>query len=232
MAGRLVRLLEGAVAAIRIVRSGGSSVVCALSERRAILRGVERDARVRFLARRCLQLFAAQAARAAGSGCGGVRGRAAELRRALDARSSQLAHHLRAQGSVPEVVVGLCIERSLAMLVGLLGILKAGGAYLPLDPELPARASGVHAGAMPARRCCSPPRRCARIGCAAHGARASSSASMPTGGRHRARSPRPHRPSRLQPQHPAYVIYTSGSTGIPKGVAIDASERRATMVQR
>ena len=55
----------------------------------------------------------------------------------LDARSSQLAHHLRALGVGPEVVVGLCIERSLAMLVGLLGILKAGGAYLPLDPDYP-----------------------------------------------------------------------------------------------
>ena len=55
----------------------------------------------------------------------------------LDARSSRLAHHLRALGVGPEVVVGLCIERSLAMLVGLLGILKAGGAYLPLDPDYP-----------------------------------------------------------------------------------------------
>ena len=55
----------------------------------------------------------------------------------LDARSSRLAHHLRALGVGPEVVVGLCIERSLAMLVGLVGILKAGGAYLPLDPDYP-----------------------------------------------------------------------------------------------
>jgi hypothetical protein len=55
----------------------------------------------------------------------------------LDARSSRLAHHLRGLGVGPEVVVGLCIERSLAMLVGLLGILKAGGAYLPLDPDYP-----------------------------------------------------------------------------------------------
>ena len=55
----------------------------------------------------------------------------------LDARASQLAHHLRALGVGPEVVVGLCIERSLEMLIGLLGILKAGGAYLPLDPDYP-----------------------------------------------------------------------------------------------
>ena len=56
---------------------------------------------------------------------------------ALDARANQLAHHLRRLGVGPEVVVGLCVERSLEMLVGFLGILKAGGVYLPLDPSYP-----------------------------------------------------------------------------------------------
>ena len=56
----------------------------------------------------------------------------------LEARANQLAHHLRALGVGAETVVGLCLERSLEMLVGLLGILKAGGAYLPLDPSYPA----------------------------------------------------------------------------------------------
>ena len=55
----------------------------------------------------------------------------------LDARANQLAHHLQSLGVGPEVVVGLCVERSLEMMVGLLGILKAGGAYLPLDPAYP-----------------------------------------------------------------------------------------------
>ena len=55
----------------------------------------------------------------------------------LDRRSNQMAHHLRGLGVGPEVVVGLCVERSAAMVIGLLGILKAGGAYLPLDPGYP-----------------------------------------------------------------------------------------------
>ncbi len=57
--------------------------------------------------------------------------------RQLNQRANQLAHHLRALGVGPEVFVGICVERSLEMIVGLLGILKAGGAYVPLDPAYP-----------------------------------------------------------------------------------------------
>ncbi|HEV7376647.1 MAG TPA: amino acid adenylation domain-containing protein, partial [Pyrinomonadaceae bacterium] len=57
--------------------------------------------------------------------------------RELNARANQLANYLRKLGVGPEVSVGICVERSLRMLVGLLGIMKAGGAYLPLDPSYP-----------------------------------------------------------------------------------------------
>ncbi|TBU87323.1 non-ribosomal peptide synthetase, partial [Stutzerimonas kirkiae] len=57
--------------------------------------------------------------------------------RQLNQRSNQLAHKLRELGVGPDVLVGIAVERSLEMVVGLLGILKAGGAYVPLDPEYP-----------------------------------------------------------------------------------------------
>ncbi|KYC42731.1 non-ribosomal peptide synthetase [Scytonema hofmannii PCC 7110] len=55
----------------------------------------------------------------------------------LNSRANQLAHYLRSLGVSADVLVGICVERSLEMIVGLLGILKAGGAYVPLDPEYP-----------------------------------------------------------------------------------------------
>lgn len=54
----------------------------------------------------------------------------------LNQRANQLAHHLQSLGVGPEVLVGICVERSIEMVVGLLGILKAGGAYVPLTPPI------------------------------------------------------------------------------------------------
>ena len=144
----------------------------------------------------------------------------------LDARSSQLAHHLRALGVGPEVVVGLCIERSLAMLVGLLGILKAGGAYLPLDPDYPPERLAfmlADAGAPVLLT-----RTALRAHLPAHDTRIDAAhivcldADWPA----IARQPTTAPVTGLAPQHPAYVIYTSGSTGTPKGVAVYPSECR------
>src|SRR5205085_8222001 len=57
--------------------------------------------------------------------------------RALNDRANQLAHFLQKRGVGPEVLVGICVERSIEMMVGILAILKAGGAYVPLDPNYP-----------------------------------------------------------------------------------------------
>ena len=57
--------------------------------------------------------------------------------RQLNERANQLARHLQGLGVGPDTLVGICVERSLEMVVGLLGILKAGGAYVPLDPSIP-----------------------------------------------------------------------------------------------
>ncbi|WP_248277637.1 non-ribosomal peptide synthetase/type I polyketide synthase [Brasilonema sp. UFV-L1] len=57
--------------------------------------------------------------------------------RELNVRANKLAHHLQTLGVKPEVLVGICVERSLSMVIGLLAILKAGGAYIPLDPSYP-----------------------------------------------------------------------------------------------
>ena len=119
------------------------------------------------------------------------------------------------------MLVGVCAERSLELVVGLLGVLKAGGAYLPLDPEYPAaRLTGMVADAglrvvLTQRRACG--------GAAAAGGTCAVSlldgdelgvATAAVGRRRRAGAR-----AICTPGHLAYVIYTSGSTGQPKGVA-------------
>src|SRR5262249_55528747 len=133
----------------------------------------------------------------------------------LEARANQLAHHLRSLGVGAETVVGLCLDRSLEMLVGLIGILKAGGAYLPLDPSYPAgRLAFLLEDARAALVVTSAALR-DRLG--QHGVRrleldtqAAALAGEPT------RAPA----ITLAGHNLAYVIYTSGSTGTPKGVAV------------
>ena len=136
--------------------------------------------------------------------------------RELDARANQLAHHLRGLGVGPEAVVGLCVERSPAMLVGLLGILKAGGAYLPLDPGYPPeRLAFMLAGCR--RAGAGHPIGAASTGCPRMAP--ASCGSMPMRRRSRAQ-PSSAPVLTLDPHNTAYVIYTSGSTGEPKGVAV------------
>src|SRR6476619_5475471 len=214
IAGRLVRLPEGAVADPE--RAIGRLDILGADERRTILR--EWNATARAVPGATLpELFAAQVARTPEADAVVFEDERLSYGE-LDARSSQLAHHLRGLGVGPEVVVGLCIERSLAMLVGLVGILKAGGAYLPLDPDYPPERLAfmlADAGA-PALLT----RAALRAHLPAHDAHVVClDADWPAIAQQPATAP----VTNLAPQHPAYVIYTSGSTGTPKGVAVTHS---------
>ena len=140
---------------------------------------------------------------------------------ALEAHANQLAHHLQSLGVGPEVIVGLCVERSPEMVIGLLGILKAGGAYLPLDPEYPAERLAFmlsDAGATVLLTQSGPIERLSAVAAAAATTRiVRLDADWPDVARQPTAAPK----LELHPQHPAYVIYTSGSTGTPKGVVVE-----------
>ncbi len=145
--------------------------------------------------------------------------------RALNERANQLAHHLIEQGVGPDVPVGLCLQRSPDMVMGLLGILKAGGAYVPLDPAYPAsrldfmlRDSAAPIvvtqqqfrplfgdNTMSALLCLDAPATRDQLNVRSH--------ANPSVGD-------------LDSEALAYVIYTSGSTGTPKGVMV--SHRNAS----
>jgi amino acid adenylation domain-containing protein/non-ribosomal peptide synthase protein (TIGR01720 family) len=139
----------------------------------------------------------------------------------LERRANRLAWMLRERGVGPQVRVGLALERSLEMVIGLLAILKAGGAYVPLDPEYPLdrlhymiEDSGV--GLL-----------------LSDAAMFSALGDLPAGvgrwcleedGALLAGYPSDEPPFISLPQHQAYLIYTSGSTGKPKGVVVSQGE--------
>ena len=133
--------------------------------------------------------------------------------RELNRRANQLAHRLRPLGVGPESSSRSDLERSLDMVVGLLGILKAGGAYLPIDAAYPRERVRVHVRGRPAGGGAD------LVGTTrvpAHMRRAGLVAGRRPGGI-RSGSPT-HDPEPLaRPDNLAYVIYTSGSTGQPKG---------------
>ena len=133
LGSRLVRLLEGSVADAE--RPLGQLPILAAAERDTILRGWNDTARATAPAT-LPELFAAQAARTPDAVAVIFEDRSLSYA-ALDAHANRLAHHLQGLGVGPETMVGLCVERSPEMVIGLLGILKAGGAYLPLDPNYP-----------------------------------------------------------------------------------------------
>jgi amino acid adenylation domain-containing protein len=140
----------------------------------------------------------------------------------LNARANQLAHRLRRLGVGPESRVGLCAQRGVALVVGILGILKAGGAYVPLDPAYPvARLRYMLEDSAP-RVLLSDESAGVREVLAALG-----DVGVPVegvSGHECSEQPRTDLAVEqvgLQGSHLAYVIYTSGSSGQPKGVMVE-----------
>jgi amino acid adenylation domain-containing protein len=187
------------------------------SERQALMSAaapaVHPDAPEEDLLHRAFEAQAACRPEAPALTCGGVHVSYGEL----DRRAGRLARRLRALGVGPEVLVGLCAERSIEMVVGLLAILKAGGAYLPLDPKLPRERLELllEDGRAPVLL--------------AHRAVAAVVEDLPRSGAHlvylddESEPPVPDvlaDPAVLDSANTAYVIYTSGSTGRPKGVMV------------
>ncbi|HEU4561224.1 MAG TPA: amino acid adenylation domain-containing protein, partial [Longimicrobium sp.] len=132
----------------------------------------------------------------------------------LNARANRLAHHLRSLGVGPDVRVGICVERSPEMVVGMLAVLKAGGAYVPLDPGYPAeRLAYMLADSAPAA-VLTQKRLRDRVASAGVPVLELDVAAPPWSGRPDTNPA----PGALTPGHLAYLTYTSGSTGRPKGV--------------
>ena len=136
---RLVRLLTAAVTDAS--RPIGSLAILAPDERSTILEGWNATAQP-VAAATLPALFAAQAARTPDATAVVFEDRELSYA-ALDAHANRLAQHLQSLGVGPDVLVGVCAERSVELVVGLVAVLKAGGAYVPLDPEYPRRGSTV-----------------------------------------------------------------------------------------
>jgi len=160
------------------------------------------------------QLIARQAERtpdAAAVECDGVSLNCEELNR----RANQLAHYLRGLGVKPETLVAVCAERSIELIISILGALKAGGAYLPLDPKYPRESLAfILADAAPLALLTQahlserlPERQANVIRLDAEWEAIS-------------RQPDSDPATAVLPDNPAYAIYTSGSTGRPKGTLI------------
>jgi amino acid adenylation domain-containing protein/non-ribosomal peptide synthase protein (TIGR01720 family) len=135
--------------------------------------------------------------------------------RELNQRANQLAHYLQTLGVGPEVIVGLSVERSLEMMIGLMAILKAGGAYLPLDPSYPKERLAFMLEDSKAPVLLTQQRFAAEL--PVEGVKV---VCLDSGWPAIAQSPIANNQLPITSNHLAYLIYTSGSTGQPKGVMI------------
>jgi amino acid adenylation domain-containing protein len=133
----------------------------------------------------------------------------------LNERANQLAHYLQKLGVQPDSLVGICVERSLEMMVGLVGILKAGGAYVPIDPKFPLDRVGYMLENAQAKVLLTQQHLIGQL--PTQGALA---ICLDTDWQQIAQEPQTAPSSNVTPENIAYVIYTSGSTGKPKGVQV------------
>jgi amino acid adenylation domain-containing protein len=140
--------------------------------------------------------------------------------RELNTKANQLAHHLQGLGVGPETLVGICVERSLEMVVGLLGILKSGGAYVPLDPTYPKERLAIMLEDAQVSVVITQDRLIER-------AQQSTVTNQPLNicfdrdWNTIEEQPGDNLQNKASSTNLAYVIYTSGSTGKPKGVQIN-----------
>jgi amino acid adenylation domain-containing protein len=138
--------------------------------------------------------------------------------RQLNEKANQLAHYLRQKGVKEETLVPLCIERSIEMMVAILGIMKAGGVYVPIDPDVPPQrieflledigVNTVIAGAGSKTKLLGVKSQLDII-------------TFKDNQRDIDQMPVKNPANHVEPRHLAYIIYTSGSTGLPKGVMVE-----------
>ncbi|MFQ5678534.1 MAG: MupA/Atu3671 family FMN-dependent luciferase-like monooxygenase [Gemmatimonadota bacterium] len=179
------------------------------------------------------ELFEAQVARTP-SALALVEGEDRLTYRELDEAANRVAEQLRAAGTGPDTIVGLHVERTTLMVVGLLGILKAGGAYLPLDPAYPEARLRFMLEDSGARHMVTTREMSLRapagvepifleeVSAGAEDAGTVSGRERTAGTQHLQASEPGARDERAgSPSDLAYVIYTSGSTGVPKGVMVE-----------
>ena len=161
------------------------------------------------------QLFEQQVARTPDSVAVVSAGRSLTYRE-LDQRSNRLARHLQQLGVRPESLVGIAVERSVEMMVGLLAILKAGGAYVPMDPSYPVQRIALMIEDSEAQVILATESTRSRLGKSAGRVVSidGDAEAIAGNGTHPVSSA-------ATGQNLAYVIYTSGSTGKPKGVMIE-----------
>jgi amino acid adenylation domain-containing protein len=210
MLGHLHQLIQGAVAnpGCQIRRLPLLTEI----ERHQLLVGWNDEARRDYRSEDCIhELFEAQVQRTP-EVVALIDGQRRFTYRELNRRANQVAVHLRMSGVGPEVLVGVCLERSAEMVIALLGTLKAGGAYVPVDPDYPKdrvafMLEDTQAAVVLTQRSLVlglPPSQ-AQVICIDELKRDQEGEDTPNAGRN------------ANPTNLAYVIYTSGSTGKPKG---------------